>query len=76
MRRVVITGMGMVSSLGNNVATSWEALIAGKSGIEQFINDPVLKNSHPYNLALVKNFDYKKWKVPVYYILFSMQQIE
>jgi 3-oxoacyl-[acyl-carrier-protein] synthase II len=31
-RRVVITGMGMVSPLGNNVEDSWAGLIAGKSG--------------------------------------------
>ena len=32
-RRVVITGLGCVSPIGNTVAESWEALIAGKSGI-------------------------------------------
>lgn len=32
-RRVVITGMGMVSSLGHNVADTWEKLLAGCSGI-------------------------------------------
>jgi 3-oxoacyl-[acyl-carrier-protein] synthase II len=31
-RRVVITGMGVVSPLGNDVATTWEGLLAGKSG--------------------------------------------
>ncbi|MGC8119285.1 beta-ketoacyl-ACP synthase II [Marinobacter sp. VGCF2001] len=32
-RRVVITGMGMVSPVGNDVASSWEAIRAGRSGI-------------------------------------------
>ena len=32
-RRVVITGMGMVSPLGNDVASSWDAVQKGKSGI-------------------------------------------
>ncbi len=32
-RRVVVTGMGMLSALGNDVATSWEGLVAGRSGI-------------------------------------------
>jgi 3-oxoacyl-[acyl-carrier-protein] synthase II len=31
-RRVVITGLGMVSPLGNDVESSWQALIAGESG--------------------------------------------
>jgi 3-oxoacyl-[acyl-carrier-protein] synthase II len=31
-RRVVITGLGMVSPIGNSVEDSWEALIAGRSG--------------------------------------------
>jgi len=33
-RRVVITGMGMVSPVGLTVADTWQALIAGKSGID------------------------------------------
>ncbi|MDX1451174.1 MAG: beta-ketoacyl-ACP synthase II [Oleiphilaceae bacterium] len=33
-RRVVVTGMGMLSPLGNDVATSWQNAVAGKSGID------------------------------------------
>ncbi len=32
-RRVVVTGMGMVTALGNDVASTWEGLIAGRSGV-------------------------------------------
>ena len=32
-RRVVITGMGVVSCAGNSVPTFWESLLAGRSGI-------------------------------------------
>ncbi len=32
-RRVVVTGCGMVSPLGNDVATTWAAVLAGRSGI-------------------------------------------
>ncbi len=32
-RRVVITGLGMVSCLGNTTADNWNALVAGRSGI-------------------------------------------
>lgn len=31
-RRVVVTGLGMVSPIGNSVEDSWEALLAGQSG--------------------------------------------
>jgi len=33
MRRVVVTGLGLVTPLGGDVETSWQNLIAGKSGI-------------------------------------------
>ncbi|SFM77599.1 beta-ketoacyl-ACP synthase II [Marinobacter pelagius] len=32
-RRVVITGMGMLSPVGNDVQSSWDAIKAGRSGI-------------------------------------------
>lgn len=32
-RRVVVTGMGMLSPVGNSVESSWKALLAGQSGI-------------------------------------------
>jgi len=32
-RRVVVTGLGIVSPVGNDVATAWSNIIAGKSGI-------------------------------------------
>ena len=33
-RRVVVTGLGCVSPVGNTVAESWASLLAGKSGID------------------------------------------
>lgn len=33
MRRVVVTGMGAVSPLGGNIATSWDNLLNSRSGI-------------------------------------------
>ncbi|MCV2884274.1 beta-ketoacyl-ACP synthase II [Aestuariibacter sp. AA17] len=32
-RRVVVTGLGMLSPLGNDVESTWKAILAGKSGI-------------------------------------------
>jgi len=34
-RRVVVTGMGMVSPLGNDLASSWDGIVNGRSGIGQ-----------------------------------------
>lgn len=31
-RRVVVTGLGMLTAVGNDVATTWQSLLAGKSG--------------------------------------------
>lgn len=33
-RRVVVTGMGMVTPLGHDVQTTWQAILAGKSGVD------------------------------------------
>lgn len=35
VKRVVITGLGTVSPLGNDVASTWQGVIAGRSGIGQ-----------------------------------------
>ena len=41
--RVVVTGLGCISPLGNNVASSWEACIKGQSGIDRITKfDPEL----------------------------------
>ncbi len=33
MRRIVITGLGMVTALGHDVSRTWENILAGKSGV-------------------------------------------
>ena len=35
MRRVVVTGIGVVSPLGTGNGKNWEALTAGRSGIDR-----------------------------------------
>jgi len=43
-RRVVVTGMGLVTPVGNNIEDSWSALVAGKSGaarIQRFDPTPL-----------------------------------
>ncbi len=32
-RRVVVTGLGMITSLGHDVESTWQAVVAGKSGV-------------------------------------------
>lgn len=34
-RRVVVTGLGVISPVGNDVSTFWDALLEGKSGIDR-----------------------------------------
>src|ERR1700679_400219 len=34
-RRVVVTGIGLICAVGNDVDTVWQAILAGKSGVEQ-----------------------------------------
>jgi len=56
MRRVVVTGMGAVSPLGNDLATTWDGLVAGKSGID-FIKG-FDASDYPVKVgAEVKDFD-------------------
>jgi 3-oxoacyl-[acyl-carrier-protein] synthase II len=38
MKRVVITGMGMVTSLGHSVEETWQALCEGRSGVGPITN--------------------------------------
>ena len=35
MDRVFITGLGAITPLGGNVAATWSAMLAGKSGVAQ-----------------------------------------
>ena len=34
-RRVVVTGLGCISPLGNSVASTWAGILAGKSGVNR-----------------------------------------
>ena len=56
IRRVVITGLGAVTPVGNDVPTTWEALLNGRSGVERIRRfDPSeLKTQFA---AEVKDFD-------------------
>ena len=56
LRRVVVTGMGVVSAVGNTVSDMWLSLIAGRSGVDYISSF----DSTPFNTrfaAEVKGFD-------------------
>ena len=55
-RRVVITGMGAVTPLGNSVSETWAGVKAGKSGIAPITHFDASINKVHY-AAEVKNFD-------------------
>ena len=59
-RKVVITGMGAVTPLGNDAETSWQRLLAGESGagpITQFDST----DYHVHFACEVKDFDPASW---------------
>ena len=55
-KRVVVTGLGCISPLGNNVDETWEALLAGKSGAA-FITHFDASHHKTKFAAEVKGFD-------------------
>lgn len=59
-RRVVVTGMGLVTSVGHNVADSWDSIVAGRSGaalIEAFAVDAYSTRFS----ASVRDFDHEPY---------------
>lgn len=59
MRRVAVTGLGVISPLGNTVADFWAGLIAGRSGVTRLNRGPgetlaqiggVVHNFHPESI--------------------------
>ncbi|MCA0937822.1 beta-ketoacyl-ACP synthase II [Vibrio parahaemolyticus] len=55
-RRVVVTGMGMLSPVGNTVESSWKALLEGQSGIVNIEHFDATNFSTRF-AGLVKDFD-------------------
>lgn len=55
-RRVVVTGLGMVSPLGNTVADTWAGILAGRSGVAPIAQFDASAFSTRFS-ASVKDFD-------------------
>jgi len=62
-RRVVVTGLGVISPVGNTIPEAWENLVAGRSGITRITRfDPT---SFASQIAgEVKNFEVEKYINP------------
>jgi 3-oxoacyl-[acyl-carrier-protein] synthase II len=59
MRRVVVTGMGTVNPLGNDLETTWQAMKDGKLGINE-TSQEIQEEAGVKFVANVKNFDAKE----------------
>ena len=55
-RRVVVTGLGMLTSLGGTVASTWDGIVAGKSGISLIDHFDTTNYSTRF-AGVVKDFD-------------------
>jgi 3-oxoacyl-[acyl-carrier-protein] synthase II len=55
-RRVVVTGMGCISPVGNNVKETWDSILAGKSGAAMITHFDASKHKTRF-AAEVKGFD-------------------
>ncbi|HUF88959.1 MAG TPA: beta-ketoacyl-ACP synthase II [Gemmatimonadota bacterium] len=59
-RRVVVTGMGLLTALGNDLASTWEGLLAGRSGVRRITRfDP--EGFATQIAAEVKEFEPERW---------------
>ncbi|MBI4971734.1 MAG: beta-ketoacyl-[acyl-carrier-protein] synthase family protein [Candidatus Omnitrophica bacterium] len=59
-RRVVVTGVGIVSPLGNNVKNTWDNMMLGASGVGSITLFEA--STFPTKIAgEVKNFNFKPW---------------
>ncbi len=62
-RRVVITGLGIVSPVGNDLSSAWENLVAGRSGIDRITRFDA--SAFPAQIAgEVKGFDVADYMPP------------
>lgn len=87
MRRVVITGLGLVTPLGSDVKTSWKRLINGESGIRRIeyfpteemaskIAGEVVFGTEPGQFNIDAVVDHKDQKKMDKFILFGLKAAE
>ncbi len=56
-RRIVVTGMGVVSPVGTTVAAFWDALVAGRSGVRRNNLVPNIQNYPSHIAAIVPDWN-------------------
>ena len=62
-RRVVVTGMGMLSPLGNDLVSSWDGIVNGRSGIGPVTSFDA--STYPTRIAgEIRDFDVTLWVPP------------
>jgi 3-oxoacyl-[acyl-carrier-protein] synthase II len=57
---VVVTGLGAVSPLGNNVGSTWESILAGRSGIDRLTRFEVPVSEYAI-AGEARDFDPTRW---------------
>ena len=62
-RRVVITGLGIVSPVGNSIAEAWRNILSGTSGIAKLENIDTRGQAVTFG-GSVRNFDVSKYLSP------------
>jgi 3-oxoacyl-[acyl-carrier-protein] synthase II len=62
-RRVVVTGMGIVSPVGNTLATAWDSVTNGRSGVGPITHFDATAYASRI-AAEVRDFDAKAWMPP------------
>ncbi len=85
-RRVAVTGMGVVSCIGNDITTFWNNLVDGVCGIEQITEFPTdelavriggkVKNFDPANYGMDRQFVRKQDPFTIYGMAASVQAMQ
>ena len=71
-RRVVVTGLGLVTPVGNSVEATWTALMSGQTGVDYIKRFDTEKFSVKF-AAEVKDFDPLKFIPNCYVIMHGIQ---